>query len=192
MLQIPWDTQANVPGYSLFWFRWVLGGNGIGAFASLTCASTQGKWATDALLHSRKLCFHSDYDTTDVGLKLEYSNLNWEMIFLSGWIVYSAGIRALHICWYHFLFTSVVIMRIHPHKSSKASQTPKSSEVPENTGNNTFLQDVELLTRKGHEKALWKQPSARFPATPCEQSPLVTVGETRSKSNHVPPVTASN
>lgn len=28
------------------------------------------------LLHSRKLCFHSDYDTTDLGLKLEYSNLN--------------------------------------------------------------------------------------------------------------------
>lgn len=28
------------------------------------------------LLHSRKLCFHRDYDTTDLGLKLEYSDLN--------------------------------------------------------------------------------------------------------------------
>lgn len=35
------------------------------------------------LLHSGKLCLHRDDDTTDLGLKLEYSYLNGEMIFLS-------------------------------------------------------------------------------------------------------------
>lgn len=61
------------------------------------------------LLHSGQLCFHRDYDTTDLGLKLEYYDLNWETIFLSKWIVYSVWIKAPHICWYHFLFTSVII-----------------------------------------------------------------------------------
>lgn len=42
-------------------------------------------------------------------LKLEYSDLNWEVIFLSKWMVYSVWIKAPHICWYHFLFTSVII-----------------------------------------------------------------------------------
>lgn len=28
------------------------------------------------LRHSGKLCLHRDHDTTDLGLKLEYSNLN--------------------------------------------------------------------------------------------------------------------
>lgn len=38
--------------------------------------STRGNELLLQLLHSRNLCFHRDYDTTDLGLKLEYSDLN--------------------------------------------------------------------------------------------------------------------
>lgn len=44
--------------------------------ALTTCASTRGNELLMQLLHSRKLCFHKDYDTTDLGLKLEYSDFN--------------------------------------------------------------------------------------------------------------------
>lgn len=45
-------------------------------FALTTCVSTRGSELLMQLLHSRKLCFHKDYDTTDLGLKLEYSDFN--------------------------------------------------------------------------------------------------------------------
>lgn len=44
--------------------------------ASTICVSTRGNELLMQLLHSRKLCFPRDYDTTDLGLKLEYSDLN--------------------------------------------------------------------------------------------------------------------
>ena len=44
--------------------------------ALTTCVSTRGNELRMQLLHSRKLCFHKDYDTTDLGLKLEYSDFN--------------------------------------------------------------------------------------------------------------------
>lgn len=44
--------------------------------ALTTCVSTRGNELLMQLLHSRKLCFHKDYDTTDLGLKLEYSDFN--------------------------------------------------------------------------------------------------------------------
>lgn len=40
------------------------------------CVSTGRRELLMQLLHSRKLCFHRDYDITDLGLKLEYSDLN--------------------------------------------------------------------------------------------------------------------
>ena len=46
------------------------------ASALTICVSTRGNELLMQLLHSRKLCFHRDYDTTDLGLKLEYSDLN--------------------------------------------------------------------------------------------------------------------
>lgn len=42
------------------------------ASASTICVSTRGNELLMQLLHSRKLCFHRDYDTNDLGLKLEY------------------------------------------------------------------------------------------------------------------------
>lgn len=45
-------------------------------FALTTCVSTRGNELLMQLLHSRKLCFHKDYDTTDLSLKLEYSDFN--------------------------------------------------------------------------------------------------------------------
>lgn len=45
-------------------------------FVLTICVSTRGNELLMQLLHSRKLCFHKDYDTTDLGLKLEYSDLN--------------------------------------------------------------------------------------------------------------------
>lgn len=44
--------------------------------ALTTCVSTRGNELLMQLLHSGKLCFHKDYDTTDLGLKLEYSDFN--------------------------------------------------------------------------------------------------------------------
>ena len=97
------------------------------------------------LLHSGQLCFHRDHDTTDLGLKLEYSDLNWEMIFLSKWIVYSVWIKAPHICWYHFLFTSVIT-----DNENTSTQVRKRNSYPQNfksawkyIGNDTFQQDVQ-------------------------------------------------
>lgn len=46
------------------------------ASALTVCVSTRGNELLMQLLHSTKLCFHRDYDTTDLGLKLEYSDLN--------------------------------------------------------------------------------------------------------------------
>lgn len=46
------------------------------ASALTVCVSTRGNELLMKLLHSTKLCFHRDYDTTDLGLKLEYSDLN--------------------------------------------------------------------------------------------------------------------
>lgn len=121
--------------------------------ALIICVSTRGNELLMQLLHSRKLCFYRDYDTTDLGLKLEYSDLNWEMIFLFKWIVYSVWIKAPHVCWYHFLFTSVII---RSNTSSKQEYIPpKISQVPENTENDIFLQDVQKYWPESQHMTWW-------------------------------------
>lgn len=58
--------------------------------------STKGNVFLTGSLHSGKLCFLRDFDIwLKLDLKLEYSSLNWEMIFLCKWIVYSVWIKLL-------------------------------------------------------------------------------------------------
>ena len=95
------------------------------------------------LPHSGMLCFHRDHDTTDLGLKLEYSYLNWEMIFLFKWTVsvFSVNKRSVH------LVTSFPLYFSNRNNTSpqalKGNLYPPISQVPENTANDIFLQDVQ-------------------------------------------------